>query len=187
MTCSPARPRSLRRARFLSLTLLGMAMACTPALDWREVQPVGAHLTLLFPCKPASNARNLDMQGRQVRTFLLACKNANQSFSLSYADVGDPALVGAALKQMRESLTAKLSASPSQLAASAVSLKVSGMTPNPQALAQPLAGQLPDGSTVFGVVAVFARGTVVYQAVVLGPKHDAVAQEGFVNGIKFLS
>lgn len=187
MPCSPTHPRSLRRARFLSLTLLGMAMACTPALDWREVRPDGAHLALMFPCKPASDARNLDLQGRQVRTFLHACKTANQSFALSYADVGDPALVGAALKQMRESLTAKLSPRPSQPAASAVPLMVNGMTPNPQALAQPLSGQLPDGSAVFGIVAVFARGTIVYQAVVLGSRHDAVAQEAFVNAIKFLS
>ncbi len=187
MPCSPARPRSLRRARCLSLSLLGLASACTPALDWREVRPDGAHLALMFPCKPASNARNVDMQGRQVRTFLIACKTADQSFSLSYADVGDPALVGAALKQMRESLTAKLLPSAVQPVASATSLKVSGMTPNPQALAQPLSGQMPDGSAVSGIVAVFARGTVVYQAVVLGPQHDAVAQEGFVNAIKFLS
>ena len=183
----PVHRSSFSRARFLALILVGMASACTPALDWREVLPEGAHLVLMFPCKPASDARNLDMQGRQVRMFLHACKTADQSFALSYADVGDPSLVGPALKQMRESLGAKLSANPAQAAASAVSLKVTGMTPNPQALTQPLSGQLPDGSAVFGVVAVFARGTVVYQAVVLGPKRDAVAQQGFISAIKFLS
>jgi len=187
MPSRPVHPPSFRRASFLSLALLGMVIACTPTLDWREVQPEGAHLALMFPCKPASDARNFDMQGRQVRMYLHACKTADQSFALSYADVGDPALVGAALKQMRESLAIKLSPSPSQPAASAVALKVTGMTPNAQALAQSLSGQLPGGSAVFGVVAVFARGTVVYQALVLGPKRDAVAQEGFVNAIKFLS
>lgn len=187
MPSRPVHRPNLRRASFLALTLLSVAIACTPTLDWREVRPEGTHLALMFPCKPVGDARNLDLQGRQVRMYLHACKAASQSFALSYADVGDPALVGPALKQMRESLVTKLSPNPSETAASAVSLKVNGMTPNALALAQPLSGQLPDGSTVFGVVAVFARGTVVYQAVVLGRQYDAVAQEGFVNAIKFLS
>lgn len=185
MPCSPTHLSTRCSARFVSLVLLGWTAACTPALDWREVRPEGANLVLMFPCKPASDARNLDMQGTTVRIHLHACKTENQSFALSYADVADPALVGPALKQMRESLATKLGTNLSSSAAAPLS--VNGMTPNPQSLIQPLSGQFPDGSAAFGVVAVFARGTVVYQAVVLGPKRDAAAQGGFVDGIKFIS
>lgn len=170
----------LLRASLLA-GLAALLSACAPGLDWREVRPEGANLLAMFPCKPASDARKVEMQGRTFDMRLYACKAANQSFALSYVDVGDPALVGPALQQMRESLAAKLAAG----AASAVALQVAGMTPSPQAQQQPLAGKLPDGSATQGAVAVFARGTWVFQAVVLGPKRDAAAEEGFLNGLKF--
>lgn len=186
MPCSSIRPARFHLAKFLAPAVLGLSVACTPALDWREARPEGANLLLMFPCKPASDVRNLEMQDRVLPVHLHACKTVDQNFALSYVDVGDPALVGPALKQMRESLAAKLSPQLPGQASSAKPLAVQGMTPNPQALTQLLSGQLPDGSAVRGVVAVFARGTVVYQAVVLGTKHDAAAQETFVSGIRFV-
>lgn len=169
-------------ARCCALGLTGLA-ACSPGLDWREVRPEGANLLLMFPCKPASDARKVEMQGRSFDMHLQACKAGQQSFALSYVDVGDPALVGPALRQMRESLAAKLAAG----AASAVAVQIGGMTPNPQALQQPLNGQLPDGSAAQGAVAVFARGTMVFQGVVLGAKRDAAAEDNFFSGMKFAS
>ncbi|MBT9459591.1 MAG: hypothetical protein IV097_23435 [Burkholderiaceae bacterium] len=176
-------PYSLISQRTCALASLAVLAACAPGLDWREVRPEGANLLVMFPCKPASDARKVEMQGRTFDMRLYACKASNQSFALSYVDVGDPALVGPALHQMRQSLAAKLAAD----AASAVPVQVGGMTPNPQALQQSLAGKLPDGANTQGAVAVFAHGTRVYQAVVLGPKRDAAAEEGFLNGIKFAS
>lgn len=176
-------PHSLTSLRTCALAGLVALSACAPGLDWREVRPEGANLLLMFPCKPASDARKVEMQGRTFDMRLYACKASNQSFALSYVDVGDPALVAPALQQMRESLAAKLAAA----AASAVAVQVGGMTPNPQALQQSLAGKLPDGANTQGAVAVFAHGTRVYQAVVLGPKRDAAAEEGFLNGMKFAS
>ena len=176
-----------RIARLLLVGWLSLTAACTPTLDWREVRPEGAGLSLMFPCKPANDTRDVQMQGKLVRTHLQACKVADQSFALSFSDLGDPVLVGPALQQMRESLLVKLSPKQSDPAASAVSLKVQGMTPNPQALSQSLSGQFPDGSRAFGVVAVFARGTTVYEAIVLGARRDLDAQDGFVKGIKFIS
>ncbi|TDP73246.1 hypothetical protein [Roseateles toxinivorans] len=180
-------PPSLISLRTWALACLPVLAACAPGLDWREVRPEGANLLLMFPCKPASDARQVEMQGRTFDMRLYACKTSNQSFALSYVDVGDPALVGPALQQMRQSLAAKLAANPAAGAASAVPVQVGGMTPNPQALQQSLAGKLPDGSGTQGAVAVFAHGTRVFQAVVLGAKRDAAAEEGFLNGMKFAS
>jgi hypothetical protein len=154
-------------------------------LDWREVRPEGSGLMLMFPCKPAGHARDMQVQGKPVRTHLHACRADDQDFALSFADLGDPGLVGPAMREMRESLLAKLVQGQSESPASAVALQVPGMTPSPQALSQSLSGQLPDGSRAFGFVAVFARGTVVYQALVFGAKNDPAAQDGFVHSIKF--
>lgn len=174
-------------ARRLFLAWAGLAAACSPVLDWREVRPEGAGLSLMFPCKPVNDTREVQVQGKIVRTHLQTCKADGQSFALSFVDLGDPGLVGPALQQMRESLLAKISQVQSNPTASSVAAQVKGMTPNPQALSQSLSGQLPDGSKVVGVVSVFAHGTTVYQALVLGAKHDQAAQDGFTNGIKFRS
>jgi len=184
MPYRPTRPLISARACCGVLALAALS-ACSPGLDWREVRPEGANLLLMFPCKPASDARKVEMQGRAFDMRLYACKAVDQSFALSYVDVGDPTLVGPALRQMRESLAAKLAVGATATAAAAV--QVGGMTPNPEALRQPLAGKLPDGSVTIGAVAVFAHGTRVFQAVVLGPKRDAAAEEGFLNGMKFAS
>lgn len=176
-----------RTIKLLLMAWLGLTAACSPVLDWREVRPEGAGMSLMFPCKPVNDMRDIQVQGKIVHTHLQACKADDQSFALSFADLGDPGLVGPALKQMRESLLAKIAQVQSDPAASVVAVQVKGMTPNPQALSQSFSGQLPDGSKVFGVVAVFAHGTIVYQALVLGAKYDPAARDGFVNGIKLTS
>lgn len=144
--------------------------ACAPSLDWREVRPAGADLLALFPCKPEVESRT-----QPTAMGLAVCKAAGQSFSVSWAELAEPAQVGPALRQMRETLAAKLEARP----APGLALQVPGMTPNPQAQQQIL-----DGVQQHARVAVFARGLRVYQATQLGPKPDAAAWEAFVTGLK---
>lgn len=156
----------------LAACLLLALMACSPRLDWREVRPAGAGVLALFPCKPDIESRE---QG-PARMGLAACKAAGLGFSLTWAQLNDPALVGPALRQMRESLAVRLNAS----AAPALAVQVSGMTPNTQALQQSLRAEQQQAE-----VAVFARGLRVYQAVMLGPKSDPAAWETFLGALKF--
>jgi hypothetical protein len=53
------------------------------------------------------------------------------------------------------------------------------MTPSPDARQVLLAGRLPNATPVRERAAVFARGTHVYQATVLGPQPDAAAEVFF--------
>jgi hypothetical protein len=154
-----------------AVCLLFALVACSPRLDWREVRPPGAGVLALFPCKPDIESRE---QGR-ARMGLAACKAAGWGFSLTWAQLDDPALVGPALRQMRESLAVRLKASP----APAQVAKISGMTPNPQALQQSLRAE-----RLRVEVAVFAHGLRVYQAVMLGPESDPAAWETFLGAIK---
>ena len=72
-------------------------LACAPALDWREVRPAGSGITLLFPCKPDSHARQVQLGPHSVRLELHACTAAGTTWALAFADMGDPARVGPAL------------------------------------------------------------------------------------------
>lgn len=145
---------------------LGLA-ACAPGLDWREVRPAGAELALLFPCKPEIDSR--------TGAGLAVCKAEGLSFSLSWAEIQDPALVGPALQAMRESLGRKLQASAEPPSA----LVIPGMSAYAQAQQQ-----LWKAGAQQARVAVFARGLRVYQLVLMGKSADAATWETFLSSLR---
>lgn len=150
------------------------AGACTPSLDWREVRPADSGVLALFPCKPEINSHPATA-AEPVRMGLAQCKAGGLSFALSWAEIDDPAQVTPALRQMRESLAGKLAAVPSD----PQPLQVPGMTPNPQAQSQRLAGSHQQAQ-----VAVFTRGRLVYQLVMLGEQRNDAAWESFLGTLK---
>lgn len=187
--------RTSRRPRRLALLLAGAALAgvaCSPALDWREARPEGAGVQLLFPCQPKSVAREVALAGARVRMTLSACEAAGHTWALAHADLADPARVGPALAELRAAARAKLPV-PAGAPASqprgqpfVQPLVVPGATPNPGAARERLQGRLPDGREVTEHLAVFARGTVVYQAVALGARLPQEAADTFIESLKVL-
>lgn len=161
--------------------LAGASMAaCAPALDWREVRPAGAGIALLFPCKPDRHARQVKLGPDAVRLELHACSAAGVTWALAFADLGDPARVGPALMELRSAAASNLAASAPQV----LGLKVEGATPNPASQRMQLQGLMPDGRAVIEQMAVFAKGTRVYQATALGEKLDTDAAESFFGSLR---
>lgn len=160
--------------------LLALA-ACSPSHDWRELRPEGSGATLLLPCKPNSMTRDVRLAGAGVKLALFACSAGGQTWALGFADVGDPGRVTAALDELRNAAAANLGAA----ATSPLALRVPGATPNPSSGRVHLEGQLRDGSVVQEQVAVFAHGTKVYQATVLGPQLPADAVDTFFGSLRF--
>jgi hypothetical protein len=154
---------------------------CAPALDWRESRPAGSQAQLMFPCRPASHARTVNLAGRQVEMTMFACSAGDTVFALSFADLKDPALVGPALDELGMSLRSHLR--PSQPAASQP-VAVPGMTPHPKAAQWRQAGALPDGRAVEERAALFSHGAAVYQATMLGERLDEQAQETFFGSLR---
>jgi len=163
------------------LALACATMACTPTLDWRDVRPVGAGLLALFPCKPAVEARRLALAGIAVEMTLYACTAGGSTFAVGFADVGEPHRVDPALAQLWAAAARNIGSSASH---AVVPLKVEGMTPQPQAGRKAFAGRLGDGQSVEEQVAVFARGTRVFQATMVGPKLDVEAVETFFGALR---
>lgn len=152
-------------AVLLAAVLLG---ACAPALDWRQVRPPGWSLRAALPCRPATVERTVPLAGAPLTLALWSCGADEHLFAIASADVVDPARVGPALQELAAAARANIggqveSDQPGQ---------VRGMTPHPLARLQRLAGHRPDGQAVREQVLVFAFGTRVYQATVLGPQAD---------------
>ena len=168
----------------LPVIFLAAAMfACSPVLDWREVRPEGSGVVLLFPCKPASHVRVTSLSGLPTPMTLVSCQTAGLTFALSHADLVDPARVTTTLAEMRSVLAVNLGAEATQ----PVAFEVAGMTPNAQAIRFRLDGRAPDGAPIEAVAALFARGTRVFQAVVLGNHVDEGAAGVFLDSLRLRS
>jgi hypothetical protein len=134
----------------------------------------------MLPCKPASHARKVRLAGAETELTLYACTAGGVTWAIAFADLGDPARVGPALQELRDAALANLGASASQTLA----LKVEGATPNPVSTRMSLQGKLPDGQAVQEEVAVFTRGTRVYQATCIGEHLPADGVETFFASLR---
>lgn len=176
-------PSSGLRARaLLALAcLLGfVSIACSPTLDWREVRPAGAGLLALFPCRPSQDSRVVALGGAPLRLNLQSCQAGGASFALSFTDTLDPSAVAPTIEALRVAAAGNVAGQATVVADSAVP----GMTPNPQARRIRIDGRLPDGTVVREELLLFVRGTVVFQATVLGPHLDPTAIDTFFEGFR---
>lgn len=170
-----------RGARRELAGLLGLALcACSPALDWRQVQPEGWGLQAAMPCRPDHQQRQLVLAGAPVTLALVVCSAADHTFALASADIADPSRVGPALQALLVAAQANLQA---QVLAEGPA-PVPGMTPQPGALRRLLAGRMPDGRAVREQVQVFAHGLRVFQATVVGPEAGAAPVAPFLDALQ---
>jgi len=167
--------------RSLLLIAAGMC-ACSPALDWRQVNPAELGVQALFPCRPASLAREVPLPQGRLQMVMHACSAAGSTFALGSLVLSDVRDVTAAIDSLRDAASRNLRAAPGQ----ASPFDVPGMTPNPHAGRLTLVGLRPDGSAVTEHQLVFVRGVRVYQATVVGNAPDESAVSSFFSGLKVM-
>lgn len=167
--------------RLAAVLVACSALACTPALDWREVRPSGSGVQLMLPCKPASHARRVTLAGVPVEMSMYACSAGESTYALAFADMADPVRVTPALIELVRATSSHLQLT---VPPRATPIGVPGMTPNDQAARWELAGRLPDGRLLQEQAAFFAYGTRVYQATVVGERLDAEALETFFGALR---
>jgi hypothetical protein len=171
---------SSRTAAFGPIVVALLLAACAPNLDWREVRPEGSGAVALFPCKPSAQTRTVRLAGGSATMTLLACTAGGTTWALAHADLADATRVGPALGELRIAAAANLGTST----AAEMPMKVPGATPNPAARRIEIVGHLPDGNAVREQVAVFSRGTQVFQATALGERPGVEALESFFGSLR---
>ena len=171
-----------RHAAARGLLLALLLAGCSPVLDWRQLQPEGWSLSAALPCKPASQQRQVALAGQRVALTLLACSADGHTFGLASADVANPLQVGPVMQALGQAAQANVQGrieadQPAQ---------VPGMTPHAAARRWRLEGRLPDGQAVAEQVLVFAHGTRVFQATLIGPQADEARAGPFFDALKVL-
>lgn len=85
----------------LAATLL---CACHPKYDWRDYRSQDAPFVVLFPDKPASYTRNVELDGLTVKMTMVAAQIEGTMFAVGSAEVPDAKLAPAALAAMKTAL-----------------------------------------------------------------------------------
>ena len=194
-----------RYGLFLSLLSLMALVACSPALDWREVRPPNADgLRAQFPCKPehASRTVTLPSVAQPMIMHVWSCQTGEVTWALSQVQVHEVTEVGPTLEAwprvMQDNLRAASRMAGSQAPVQATLLgpvQVRGMTPQAQAQGWRFQARRVDGwgrPLDMGVTAWhFAHGLQIFQASVsrpVGTEPPGAAQDAelsFRDGLQF--
>ncbi len=165
-----------------AIVLLGLLVACSPSLDWRQMRPEGWGLSLDMPCRPASQTRAVPLAGSPVELTLLVCHVGEHTFAVASADLADPARVGPALSALGQAALANVQGRIDREQAA----NVKGMTPHAAARHWWLTGRLPNGQVVVEQVLVFAHGPRVFQMTLIGPSVDERLAQPFFAALEVL-
>jgi hypothetical protein len=155
---------SSAHALLLASVLLG---ACSPKYNWRDYASPDAPYRVMFPAKPASFTRTIDLDGMQVSMTMTAADVDGTTFAVGAAEAPDEARAQAALEAMQMALVRNIGATVTRQAAAAAPGKASrdvDATGNGKGTPLRLVGHFE------------ARGKRFYQVIVLG-KPDAVPPE----------
>ena len=99
-TLFPARG-ALMATAVLAATLLA---GCNPTYNWRDHASADGAWKALFPAKPATFARSVDLDGLQVEMTMTAAEVDGVTFAVGSASAPDGARAQAALPAMRRAL-----------------------------------------------------------------------------------
>lgn len=142
----------------MAVSATSLLLACSPALNWREVSLGGA--SVMLPCKPDQAQRTVPMGGRDVVLSMAGCEAADALFAVSHVQTSNAAHSAALLAEWRvASLQAMRSSTATELPASAGA----GSQPALQLSAQ---GQRPDGTAVQARLAWWLVGDAVFHMAV---------------------
>lgn len=162
--------------RTLALTLLtcGALAACNPTFNWRDYASPDAPYHALFPDKPATYTRSINLDGLTVNMTMTAAEVEGTVFAVGSAEAPDAARAQAALDAMKTALVRNIGAtvtSEKRAAGRAVDIEATGMR-NGQPVR--LNGHFE------------AKDKRIYQVIVLGPPGAAGPEqvEQFLGGFK---
>jgi hypothetical protein len=177
---------SLRRysrlfALFTLYALATVLTGCDPALNWREVRSNDAGYIALFPAKPTSFERAVELDGLQVMMNMTAAEADGISFAVASAVIEGEA-------QRAKALTAMQTAMMRNIQGEVIDQKTANVKGGATAIEIHATGKAGRTGTP---VALFARFLMhesrVYQVIALGPKEKLSAEtaDTFLSSFAF--
>jgi hypothetical protein len=178
-------PSLLRCSRLFALCALSVLMtwlaSCDPALNWREVRSNDAGYSALFPAKPTSFERAVNLDGLQVMMNMTAAEADGVSFAVATAIIEDEGQRTKALIAMQTAMLRNIQGEIKEKK----TVTVKGGATAIQMHAAGQAGQAGTPLVLFARFVMHERR--VFQVIALGPKEKLSAEtaDTFLSSFAF--
>lgn len=144
------------RSLFIAALSACLLAGCSPTYNWRDHTSADGSYRVMFPAKPATHTRNIDLGGIRVDMTMTGADVEGTAFVVGTALMPDAALAQATLPALRQALLRNIGAADG--------------APVAPADAAPLDVDVTTGDGKFRLVGRFvAKGARVYQVIVVGP------------------
>lgn len=101
----------LKTKRTLAVLAAAAAlMACSPKYDWRDFRSSDAPFSVLFPGKPATHSRVINLDGQQVNMSMAAAEVEGTMFAVGSVELPDADKAAQAVQAMKAQMVRNIGA-----------------------------------------------------------------------------
>jgi hypothetical protein len=186
--CYHLRMRNLSVSSIVRPALAALLLtACSPTYNWRDYSSPDAPYRVMFPAKPATFTREVDLNGMKVNMTMTAAEVENTMFAVGSAEAPDAEHAQAALEAMKTALVRNINATVTS-EKRAVAAAATGSAATQSAALDIEADGNQNGAPMRLLGHFESRNKRFYQVIVLG-KAKAIAPEQadqFLTSFKLL-
>lgn len=159
-------------AHFSSLLIICSLLlaACSPKFDWREVRGNDVPFVVTMPAKPATHAREVNLDGTQVLMTMTAAEIDGVTFAVGTAELPDATQAQKALAAMKTALIRNINGTLRHETSSGTAEQPAMM--EIEAIGLPAANR--DGEPYLLLARFIAKDKRVYQLLVVGKEKSVV-------------
>lgn len=163
-------------------------VACTPALNWRELRDFGSSAALVLPCKPERTTRNVPLGGSPTELDVVGCAAGGATFAVMVAQLPAGQWPDEVLAGWQQATLANMQATPDSVRRSA--FRPHGGLPLAQAQRVAAQGQHPDGRpvqlrAVWSAHSAAGGGTELLHAVLYAEQPQDDVADAFFGAIRW--
>jgi hypothetical protein len=179
------RPSSRLRLLAAFAAVCVVVSACNPTFNWREYRSADAGYRVLFPAKPSSMTRSIELAGTKLNMTLTAAEVNEVNFAVGSAAVPDASEAQAVLGAMKTALVDNIGATVKRESASSSASAVDGAAHRSSTIEIEALGSR-QGLPVLLVGRFIAHDKRVYQVIVMGKEQRIVREnvDTFLSSFK---
>lgn len=149
------------------LSLLALT-ACSPKYNWRDYSSQDAPYRVMFPDKPASFTREVDLDGQKIKLTMTAAKIDGTTFAVGSGEAADAAHAEAAVTAMKTAMVRNIGATIERESAGKVSSAAGATQARSSAIDISAKGN-QNGQAMRLLGHFESRNQRIYQVIVVGP------------------
>lgn len=166
----------MRKIKLTATLVLAAALlgGCNPTYNWRDYRSPDAPYQVMFPAKPATHTRSVDLNGMKVEMTMTAAEVEGVMFAVGTGVAPDAAQAQAAVDAMRTAMLRNIGATVERESASAAS---SGSPDSARKSVDVDATGTGNGGPMKLSGHFESRGKRFYQVIVLGKEKDVAPEQ----------